>query len=569
MTTMTLGEKLVLEFKQVQAERGVWEDHWQVVGELVHGNKQNFTEENVSGERLNDERHDSTAVFANRSLASALIGMLWPNGAKSMRLMKARGLSDSQENKDYFDAVTDIMRDAMDDPLAGLNIALDEYMLDQGAFGTSGLGVFAGSESDLRFESWGTVQLFIREGEHNQVNQEFRFFNWPLAKVIATYGLENLSDKLQKKAENIKNHSEKIKLLHVIKPRDFLDERLSGNRGMPFMSVHIEFNGAHVIKESGFDENPVKVGRFRKLPYETYGRSPGMDGLSEVLELDYLRERFTINVDKSGDPPLMVLDDGRFGGGIIDTSAGAINVIDVSGRIPNNVDPIKPLQTVGELNTTLTRIEQLKSDIAQHFFLDKLLDFNNEVEMTASEALLRDRIRGAALGSIFARQVTEVFDPIISRSFNLLLKMGRLGVVAGSEEERAARLRGEEPLIIPDEIARRMAMPGANVFSIKYFTPAARMLRLQEAEAINQLTAYKQQLQATNEQAGDLFNDDEAVKEMANITGVPANILFSQEEADGVRDARAQMREAEMTAQLAQQAGAAAKDFSQAGVAIQ
>lgn len=563
---LSLGDRLLQEFEELNTAREVWEDHWQIVGELVHGTKQNFTEKNTPGERLNEDRHDSTAVFANRSLSSALIGMLWPSGARSMRLIPARGVSETQENKDYFDRVTEIMQDAMDDPLAGFAVALDEYMLDQGAFGTSGIGVFTGGTvSDLRFESWGMVQLFIDEGAHGRVDKVFRLFEWPLRRIIQTFGVDSLSDKLRDKADNIQAMKDKFEIIHAIRPREERDIDSDSNREMPFLSVFLEREGGHVIRERGFTENPVKVTRFRKLPYEKYGRSPGMDGLSEVLELDYLRERFTVNVDKAGDPPLIVLDDGKFGGGIIDTSAGALNVIDVSGRIPNNIDPIQPLQTVGELNTTLTRIEQLKQDIAQHFFLDKLLDFNNQTQMTASEALLRDRIRAAALGSIFNRQITELFNPIISRSFNLMLSMNRLGVIRGSMEAQAAEAAGEEPLIIPDEIAERM-IRGDDFFEIKYFTPAARMQRLQEAEALNDVTQYKFALQQANMNAGDLFDDDEALKERAQIAGVPANVIRSQEAANQIRIERQQMQQAQQIAQLAEQAGNAANNFSQAGV---
>lgn len=561
-----LGKQLLREFKELETQREVWEDHWQIIGELVHGTKQNFTEKNTPGERLNEDRHDSTAVFANRSLASSLIGMLWPGGAKSMRLIPARGLSESQANKDYFDEVTEIMQKALDDPKAGLAVALDEYMLDQGAFGTSGIAVFDGEdESDLRFEAWGAVQLFIDEGKNGQVDKVFRLFEWPLRRILRTFPLESLSQKLKDKADNEKAMDEKFELIHAIRPREERVAGMEGNLNMPVMSVFIEKDGGHVIKESGFTENPVKVTRFRKLPYEKYGRSPGMDALSEVLELDYLRERFTVNVDKAGDPPLIVLDDGKLGGGIIDTSAGAINVIDVSSRIPNNIDPISPLQTVGELNTTLTRIEQLKQDIAQHFFLDKLLDFNNQVQMTASEALLRDRIRAAALGSIFNRQVAELFGPLVTRSVDMQFLKGNLGVISGSPEERAAVARGEDPLIIPDEVAERM-IAGDDFFEIVYFTPAARMLRLQEAEALNDVTQYKFLLQQGNPEAGDLFDDDEALKERASIAGLPASVLKSQEKVDAQRAQRAQMQQAAQTAQVAREGGAAAKDLSQAGV---
>ena len=560
-----LAQELNDEFNELRNKRAVWEDHWQIVGDYVHGSKQEFVERHTEGERLNEDRYGNAGVFASRSLASALIGMLWQNNGKSIKLYPARGIKDTAENKAYFEAISEEMTEALDDPQAGLSTALAEYMLDQTSFGTSGIGVFDGGEdTSLRFEAWGLSQLYIAEGVNGRVNTVYRRSRWTLRRIMDTYGVENLSPKLQKLAENRKNLVEKHYIIHCIKPRKNRNVERKGSLDMPFMSVHFEPDSNHIIKESGFDEMPVNIARFTKLAYEEYGRGPGIDALSDVLELDYLRERFTVNVDKSGDPPLIVMDDGRFGGGTIDTSAGAINVIDLSNRIGNNIDPITPLQTVGELNTTLTRIEQLKADIGQFFFLDKLLDFNNQTQMTASEALLRDRIRSAALGSVFSRQIAETFDPLVTRAFNVLLKKGRLGVIRGSAEEQMATARGEEPIIIPDEIARRMA-EGRNVYEIRYFTPAAQMARLQEAEALQQLTQFKLTLQQGNPDVADRFDDDEALKLAADVGGI-ADVLKSDEAVDDARNRRRQQVQAQQQAEVISEGASAAKDANEAGL---
>ena len=235
---------------------------------------------------------------------------------------------------------------------------------------------------------------------------------------------------------------------------------------------------------------------------------------------------------------MIVLDDGRFGGGIIDASAGAINVFDVSGRQNNNIDPIKPLFTVGELRTTLERMQQLKDAIAQHFFLDQLLDFNNQTQMTATETIQRANIRAASMGSIFNRQVAELFDPLISRVFNLLLNKNMLGVINGSAEQRMMEAQGQEVLIIPDEIAQKMAA-GEDVFKIKYFTPAQRALQAQRAEALGQLTLYIQGLMQTDPTAGDLLDVDKAVRLAGEIGGL-GDVLRSDEDVQGMRQERNQ-----------------------------
>ena len=66
--------------------------------------------------------------------------------------------------------------------------------------------------------------------------------------------------------------------------------------------------------------------------------------------------------------------------------------------------------------------------------IDRLLDFNNETRMTATETNIRDRDRNATLQSILSRQISSYFTPIIERTFNLLLSDGHLGVLPGTPE---------------------------------------------------------------------------------------------------------------------------------------
>lgn len=95
----------------------------------------------------------------------------------------------------------------------------------------------------------------------------------------------------------------------------------------------------------------------------------------------------------------MVLDDGTLGAGEIDDSPNGVTVVNVSGRISNQ-DPIKPLYTVGELQSVENHTEQLRQQITQAFFIDRLLDLNNDTRMTLGEAQIRNRIRGESLTSI-------------------------------------------------------------------------------------------------------------------------------------------------------------------------
>ena len=149
--------------KELKRLKTPWLSHYQLIGEYVLTRKQNFTEQNEPGAFLTRELFDNTAIKSNNIMASALIGSLWPNGAKTFQIVRARNIPDSPENKRYFEDATNEMVLVMDDSRAGLTVALDEYMQDQGAFGTSGIAIFKNPKGPLpiRYRAWDVKTMSI------------------------------------------------------------------------------------------------------------------------------------------------------------------------------------------------------------------------------------------------------------------------------------------------------------------------------------------------------------------------------------------------------------------------
>ncbi len=447
--------KAILEkHKVLVAEKRPWLEHLQLIGQYINLRKQNFTETNQAGAFLTRDRFDNTAGRNNNIMASALIGALWQNGAQSIQIIPARGMKDDELNREYFDFFTDELVSVMDAPRAGLGIALDEYMLDQGSMGTSGVGVFENEDSRTKknvpiyFKAWDIKTMVIAEDQFGFVDTVYRLTEKTIAQVVKEYGLENVSAKSREKFKNGQGYSAKVKVLHAIEPRLDGDPTKFGNKDMPFASIHIELskgggqNYGKILKESGFDSMPVFVSRFIKLLGEVYGRSSGMAALPDAIELNAIWEALTIALEKQLDPPLGIINDGDLTP-VIDTSAGALNVFNVSGRMTGH-DPVFPLYTVGENKSLDKLIDKLTESLSNHFYLDRLLDLNNDTRMTLGEAQIRNELRAASLGSIYSRQISELFVPMIDRTVALMYKQGRLGVVANSPQHKSLLLKGIE-----------------------------------------------------------------------------------------------------------------------------
>lgn len=549
------------KFERLKSGRTAWNGQFEILGEYISQVKQNFEGSPEQGQFMNGDIFDSTGTFAAHNAASALLGMLWPGTAKqSIEISPPDDLDISAEVQAFYRKMTDKTVRAMDDPRANLSLALDEYMLDQVINGTSGVGVEKGYESKLLYKPYGVREMFIEEGRNGKVAEVWLLFDWPLSRVVSEYGVDKLSQTLKDKVKNGKL-TETVTILVMVAPRTEMKAK-RGKLAMPVQSLHMEYkNDLHVMREEGFEEFPIAVGRFRKLNYEKYGRSPGMNALPDIRECNALREAVIIATEKNLDPPMGVYGDGVMGGGIVDTSAGAITVVNASANMGAG-NPIFPLVTVGSIPDAIARLEELRNAIAQHFHIDRLIDFNNEQEMTFGEAQIRNQIRTASLSSLFSRQIAEVLTPVIERSVNILFRMGEFGYIRGTDEEQEALAQGKTVEYVPEVIAKRLE-DGADIYQVTYKTQAANASRAEEYMAILDVMRVCGEAMAVDQSIVNRVDFHKGVKQIASIRGV--DILRSDDEVESMQaEQQKQQQEAQELVQAQAMAGAA-KDAASAG----
>lgn len=556
-------QQVLRKHKKLKEEKQPWNNHYQIIGEYIRIRKQNFTSTQVQGGFLVDDIFDSTAPMSNVKMAAAFMGALWPNGAKSMRIVQPHAIAESPEIKEYFKEFTTRLSLAMDSPKSGLALSLDEYAQDQGAFGTCGVAVFEEADIDhpISYTTWDVKTMCIDENSKGVVDTVYNEKTYTVRDLVDKYGLKNVHENVRKAYDNMK-YDDKVNVLHAIEPRIKRNKKKKGNKNMPYASYHIDLDNKFLMKESGFEEFPVIVARFSKCPDEKYGRSPSMLALPDILELNAIRESRMLAVEKNLDPPIMVYDDGSLGGGEIDTSAGSVTVVSVSGRISGQ-KPVEPLYTVGEMQSTQLHIEELKQTITQQYYLDRLLDLNNETRMTLGEAQIRNKLRGDSLSAIFSRQELEFFTPLIERSINIMFNKGLLGVRRGSPEEALAQLRGEKPLIIPDAIQRRID-EGREAYEIQYVSPAKRMMQAEEVQGIMTTWEFAGNLAGAAPDIIDHLDPDETIKRLAELTGAPSEIIRDLQSVKAIRSARQQMQQQMAMLEAERSASESARNYAQA-----
>jgi len=537
--------------KDNEAIKQHWYNIWELCGEYVHTRKQHFLTTPVPGEFLTEQLYSTIAPQANSAMSSALLGQLWPNGARSVRLSRPKHIKDTTENKVYYKKITTLFTDFLDQPEANLVPALSEYLFDQGAFGIAGIHRKRTKEfmQPLQFFPVTVKNLLVEENKAGRIETVFIDDMYTVRQLIETFGINNVSkdnrDKYQKGMFN-----DKIRVLQVVEPRMVDNPKFQfGNKNFPISSIHFEWDTSKILRESGFLQHPLVVARFTKAIRETYGRSPAMFALPAILRLNLIMEILMKNSEKVGSPPLYLLDNGALGPTIVDTSADALNVFQTSGL--GEKAPIGIINDVGDLRPLLELAEVLKNEITQAFLIDKLLDFNNETRMTLGEAQIRDRIRGDANSALYKRQYNELFTPLLTGAFNDLLGMGHMGVVRGSAQEAEIIERGLEPLYLPADVqnALEKELP---IYEIDYISPAARVMKTEQMQGLTSFLDISIGVASALPEALDNVDIDSIIKDLAELTNIGEDKLNALDMVTKIRDSRAQAQQQQQQVEQAQ-----------------
>lgn len=537
-------------YNVLYTEKQRWFPMYQLIGEYVMTRKQNFQVSPQPGEFLTEQLFSNTAPNANQIMASALIGNLWPNGARSIRLERPRNIPDTEENKKYYDDITNLYIDIIDAPETGTAAALQEYMLDQGAFGISGVAPKkTGDLTDpLRISAVNVKNFLVDEDKDGFIDTTFIDHEWTARQVVDEYGYEKVSQKI-KEAYDRYDPTTKFKIVHLCEPRRNAPLKPKTNKEYPFASIHFEFDTKRILRESGYLHSPVIISRFLKVLGEKQGRSAAMFAMPAIMRANVIWELLMRAGEKKLDPPLYLLDNGALGGDTLDTSPRGLNIFNISGL--GEKSPVGQLFDVGNLQDIYPILEQLIKDITQAFHVDRLLDLNNETRQTLGEAQIRDRLRGEGLNSIFKRQETEFFSRFVNTTFNMLLEEGLLGVVRGTEAEAKIKRAGLEPLYIPVDVVKAMQR-GQKVYKIKYISPASRIMQTEELQGLVQAMDIVLGAAPSFPEMADWYDPEKLTKKLNELSGVDEEVIRATDTVQKVQAARAEMQKSMQQIQMAQ-----------------
>lgn len=488
-----------------------------VSGRLASGNKQTMLQ------------FDSAGEDAGQKLAANLVGTLMSPSQKWFRLVpRIYALRKIPAFMRWLEECADQLYAAFNN--SNLNMEAAEAFLYLAYIGTSAMlqeeaattriGDFGG----FRFRTLGFGEYCYEEDINGDVVKLYRAFDTTYSAASLVPGwIEKMGTEATNKAQNAPE--EEFEVLHVVGPRLHYSRRKHGSLFMPFESCYIATKGGVLLDEGGFKEFPYAVTRWAKSPGEIYGRGPGHRAYPDVRSQNRLAELELEAGGKAVDPALLVLHEAIFGDTTLNPAG--INAVDGS-MVGNDVRrAVQPLESQSNFQWTVDKLERLEKKIRQSFHNDHFT-VPEKGDMSATEYYGRQELAIRMLGSTFGRIYVEKLSKIVGRGFNMMYRAGAFS----------------PPPALPREFV-------GSPIDVVFEGPLARAQRSHDLIAIQRKNDWlTSQMAIGNTSAKDLFDPDEEGREVAEITGLPANIV---RDPDKVAQIRQQAADAARNAQVMEQ----------------
>ncbi len=505
---------------RLRTDADTWRDHWEDCAMYIVPRKKRFETSFSSGGRFGGQRrtsgvYDSTAIQANELFAATVHGMMISYDSHWFKMESSRDDLNKLANVSaWYDEVTDRMHSAVHHAEANFTSAFDEVLLDIGAFGTATMIVEEGDNTvPARFDSWSLAETTAAESAFGRVDIVVREYYRTARQLEEKYGLDNLHPNVRRMLQSgASGRLEEYRIAHLIMPRPEYESGLLYSKKMPYASVHIDMTNMYIMRESGFNEFPAQVGRWRKESNETYGRGPGMVALPDIKMLNAVRKASIIAKEKALDPPLQAPSDGYLGK--IKTYAGALNFYN---RLAPN-ERIEPLLEVGNINAADEEIAALKESIRAAFYNDQL-QLVGGPDMTAFEVSARLNKQLRLMSPMLGRIQSEILSRALDREFLIMLRSGKF-----------------PPL--PDELK-------GSETNTRYKNQLAQAQAETDVDAITQTIGLAMQLAQVDPTVMDNFDLNEAAKIIARVKGYPPEALRSEDLIAQIQQNRAQAQQAQ------------------------
>lgn len=424
--------RLKSQITGMEQDRLPWWNYWRELSDYYLPSRyvwlQSDKERRVS--RRNSFVLDSTGHNAARTLASGMMNGITSPARPWFKLRIAGFAYDEDSDAArYCDEVERRMFRVMAE--SNFYNAMALLYTDLVVFGTAACLIYESDNKVIHCYNPALGEYYLAQNNEHKVNHFARRFTYKVHQVAEMFGKENCSITVQDAYRQGGGRlQEDVDITHLIEPN--VDGKGGVNKRFPFREYYWETNGpvGEVLREQGYYDFLGITPRWELTANDSYGSSPGMDALGDVIQLQHETKKKAQGLDKLVSPPVLVDI-------ALENRPTALlpNGITYVPRL-DQTSGARPIYTVNPpLGEMTADIRDIQARIRETFHND-LFQMISQLDTvrTATEIDARREEKLVLLGPVLERFENEALDPAIQRIFGI---MDRAGLLPEPPEEIA------------------------------------------------------------------------------------------------------------------------------------
>ncbi|MCK5529691.1 MAG: phage tail protein [Halopseudomonas aestusnigri] len=546
----SLRDKLDGRFQALKAERARgWESNWRDLADYIEPRTGRWClSDSNNGERRDQKIINASATYAARALEAGMMSGITSPSRKWFNLATPDpDLMEYGPVKVWLHQVSMAMNELF--ARSNLYNVLPTIYGENGIFGTACMAAMPDQQDLVRFYPFTVGSYYIANSARLQVDTVYREFRMTARQMAQQFGQEALSQTVRGMLDS--KGDSWIDVCHAIEPND---DRVSGrmdNKNMPYRSVYFEKNGDRdkVLRQSGFRDFPAMAPRWKLNGEDVYGTGPGSIAIGDTKALQLMERRKAEMVEKGVRPPMIAPESLRNQkASIVPGDITYVNVQQgMQGFVPAlTVDP-------GWLTGIRGEIQAAEDKINTAFFVDLFLMVSQmDSVRTATEIAVRKEEKMLMLGPVLERLNDELLDPLIDRTFGLMLEQ--------SAPIWAGLMPGRPALPPPPKELAGMDL------RVEYTSILAQAQKALGVSSIERTVGFAGNLAGMNPEVLDKLDMDQTLDEYAAMIGVPPTMLRSDDQIAQIRQQRAEAQAQQAQAEQLSQSIQGAKLLSETDV---
>ena len=425
--------------------------------------------------------------------------------------------------------------------------SLHTLYLELAGFATGVMLISEDYDSTIRCRTFTAGEYALGINENLDVDKLARTVEMTARQIAGQFGEENLPEKIKSVLSDDKGNLKPFKVFHLIEPNSKHGPKNAQEEKMPtaYRSIYWIEGEKLPVQVKGYQECPFVAPRWDVVANQVYGRGPSWEALGDVRMLQRMEKDGLTALAKMVNPPILAPDGLRH---INVMPGGVTRYSEVAGAAKSTVQPF--YQVNPDLNSLLNYIRAKEDSVRSSFYADlfSMLSTYAGPQMTAQEVIERHEEKMIMLGPVLERLHTELLNPLVARTFNVMDRMGQLPEA-------------------PEEF-QGMAI------KVEYVSILAQAQKMVGMKGIQDFVLFTGSVAEMCPEVLDRVDFPEMLDRAAESLGVPTGIVFGEDEYAARLAQRQEAQQEAMLMEKAQQelavvgqAAGAAKDLSQAQLA--